>query len=135
METAPPEPGYHTDDDEKLLHKLGYVRKGHLVAVTRDDLVGENVGQLLERGLLGGDGRIFGADDVDPRIGSRGCVEHDRAGNDGHRLGRRQRGEAGVADKAPRHDGERECDRTASGGDHGSHDRRVRSPRRHTAQV
>ena len=40
-----------------------------------DDLVGEHFGQALNRGLLGGDGRIFGADDVDPGVRPGGRVE------------------------------------------------------------
>src|SRR5205085_3058922 len=40
-----------------------------------DDLVGDLLREALQRGLLGGDGGIFGADHVDPRVRAGGGVE------------------------------------------------------------
>ena len=45
----------------------------------RHDLVGDFLRQPFERGLLGGDGGIFGADHVDAGVGAGGRVEQDGA--------------------------------------------------------
>ena len=83
----------------RVLHKLGYVRSGHLVAVTRDDLVGEHIGHGAEdqggpEQAMGGALFIDGAYDLYRQENERDyghVLDRDPAAGDGEQPRRSRR--------------------------------------------